>query len=84
MNALPRPRKPTALRYEAGSFEWAEALLEDTGRLTPEQVALVLEKNPDSPLTRTLRHYLIRLKRRDRLPGVKPRSTPPVKAALRR
>lgn len=56
------------------SFEWAEALLADTGRLTPEQVALVLERNPDTPLTRALRHYLIRLKRRDRRPGVKPKN----------
>jgi len=35
---------------EVGSFDWAEAVLADTGRLTPEQVALVLERNPDTPL----------------------------------
>ena len=58
----------------AGSFEWAETILANTGRLTPEQIASVLEKNPDRPLTSTLKHYLLRLKRRDRLSGVKPRN----------
>ena len=60
--------------YAEGSFEWAEAILAHTGRLTPEQVALVLEQNPDTPLTRTLKHYLLRLKRRERRSGVKPRN----------
>ena len=58
----------------AGSFEWAETILANTGRLTPEQIAAVLEKNPERPLTRTLKYYLLRLKRRDRLSGVKPRN----------
>jgi hypothetical protein len=67
-------RNPSVFTYEPGSFEWAETVLAGTGRLTPEQVALVLERNPDTPLTRTLRAYLIRLKRRDRRPGVKPKN----------
>ena len=74
MSALRRARNPGVYTYEAGSFEWAEALLADTGRLTPEQVALVLENNPDTALTSTLRHYLVRLKRRERISGVKPRN----------
>ncbi len=74
MSALRRARNPNVCTYEAGSFEWAEAVLADTDRLTPEQVAFVLERNPDTPLTRTLRAYLIRLKRRDRRPGVKPKN----------
>ena|SRR5262245_6135444 len=61
-------------RHAMGSFPWAEAILVGTGRLTPEQVALVFEKNPDTPLTRTLKHYLVRLKRRERRSGVKPRN----------
>ncbi len=65
MSALRRARTPSVCTYEAGSFEWAETVLAGTGRLTPEQVALVLERNPDTPLTRTLRAYLIRLKRRE-------------------
>ena len=74
MSALRRARNPNVCTYEAGSFEWAEAVLADTDRLTPEQVAFVLERNPDTPLTRTLRAYLIRLKRRDRRPGVRPKN----------
>ena len=74
MGTVRKRRKFTIRTRDAGSFEWAEALLADTGRLTPEQVALVLERNPDTPLTRALRHYLIRLKRRDRRPGVKPKN----------
>jgi hypothetical protein len=74
MSALRRTRNPSVCTDEAGSFEWAEAALADTGRLTPGQVALVLKRNPDTPLTRTLRHYLIRLMRRDRRPGVKPKN----------
>jgi hypothetical protein len=64
----------SSVSYVAGSFEWAETILAHTGRLTPEQIAAVLENNPDRPLTRTLKHYLLRLKRRDRLSGVKPRN----------
>src|SRR5438046_3372345 len=74
MGTVRKRRKFTIRTRDAGSFEWAEALLADTGRLTPEQVALVPERNPDTPLTRALRHYLIRLKRRDRRPGVKPKN----------
>jgi hypothetical protein len=60
--------------HEAGSFEWAEHILESTGRLTPDQVALALKTNPDTPLTRRLKHYLIRLKRRHRGSGVRARN----------
>jgi hypothetical protein len=74
MGAVRNRRNLSSCTGSVGSFEWAEALLAATGRLTPEQVALVLEKNPATPLTRTLRHYLIRLKRRDRRPGVKPKN----------
>ena len=73
MSAL-RSRSRSSANYAVGSFEWAEAILANTGRLTPEQVALVLENNPDTALTRTLRHYLVRLKRRERTSGVKPRN----------
>src|SRR5438874_3575751 len=74
MSAVRNRRNLSSYGANAGTFEWAEALLAATGRLTPEQVAQVLEKNPATPLTRTLRHYLIRLKRRDRRPGVKPKN----------
>jgi len=74
MSALRSAWNGNVCTCEAGSFDWAEAVLADTGRLTPEQVALVLERNPDTPLTKTLRAYLIRLKRRDRRPGVKPKN----------
>jgi hypothetical protein len=74
MGAVRNRRNLGSCAGTVGSFEWAEALLAATGRLTPEQVALVLEKNPATPLTRTLWHYLIRLKRRDRRPGVKPKN----------
>jgi hypothetical protein len=60
--------------HEAGSFAWAERILEDTGRLAPEQLALALQRNPDTPLTRSLKHYLIRLKRRQRGSGVRPKN----------
>ena len=69
-----RTKSRSNASYVAGGFEWAEAILASTGRLTPEQIAAVLEKNPDRPLTRTLKHYLLRLKRRDRRSGVKPRN----------
>ena len=69
-----RSRSRSSANYAVGSFEWAEAILANTGRLTPEQLALVLENNPDTALTRTLRHYLVRLKRRERTSGVKPRN----------
>jgi hypothetical protein len=71
MSAL-RTRKLGA--DEAGSFAWAEQILEDTGRLAPGQLALVLQRNPDTPLTRSLKHYLIRLKRRHRGSGVRPKN----------
>src|SRR6266536_3117445 len=74
MSALRSAWNGNACTCEAESFDWAEAVLADTGRLTPEQVALVLERNPDTPLTKTLRAYLIRLKRRERRPGVKPKN----------
>jgi hypothetical protein len=73
MSTMRAESRPTA-RHPVGSFPWAEAILVDTGRLTPEHVALVFEKNPDTPLTRTLKHYLVRLKRRERRSGVKPRN----------
>jgi hypothetical protein len=74
MGAVRNKRNLSSCAGNLGSFQWAESLLAATGRLTPEQVALVLERNPATPLTRTLRHYLIRLKRRDRRPGVKPKN----------
>jgi len=73
MNTL-RAKSKLTIHHPIGSFDWAEAILADTRRLTPEQVALVLQKNPETPLTRTLRHYLVRLKRRERRSGVKPRN----------
>jgi hypothetical protein len=73
MSTMRARSRPTA-QHPVGSFGWAEAILADTGRLAPEQLALVLEKNPETPLTRSLKHYLVRLKRRERRSGVKPRN----------
>jgi hypothetical protein len=71
MGAIRKTRNSSLCTHEVGKFDWAEVILADTGRLTPEQVALVLERNPDTPLTRILRAYLIGLKRRERRPGAK-------------
>src|SRR5438445_635908 len=48
---------------ETGSFEWAETLLATNGRLSAEDLALVLETNQGKALTPTLNGYLIKLLR---------------------
>jgi hypothetical protein len=59
---------------ETGSFEWAETLLATNGRLSAEDLALVLETNQGKALTPTLNGYLIKLLRRAREPGRKPKN----------
>jgi hypothetical protein len=61
---------------EAGSFAWAEIRLLKSRSLSAEDLALVLENNPDKPLTPVLRDYAIKFLRKQRERGRKGRSAP--------
>jgi hypothetical protein len=64
--------EPTGLP-EPGSISWAEQLLRTNKRLSGDELALVIEKNPNPLLPQTLRDYEISFLRRERKRGVKPR-----------
>jgi hypothetical protein len=70
-NPNPVQAEPTGLP-EPGSISWAEQLLRKNKRLSGDELALLIEKNPNPLLPRTLRDYEISFLRRTRKRGVKP------------
>jgi hypothetical protein len=70
-NPNPVQAEPTGLP-EPGSISWAEQLLRKNKRLSGDELALLIEKNPTPLLPQTLRDYEISFLRRERKRGVKP------------
>jgi hypothetical protein len=66
-----RARRPSTLPT-AGSFEWARGQLAKYRRLSEEDLALVLEKNPGVPLPPDLLEAALKLLRRKQPRGRKP------------
>jgi hypothetical protein len=67
-------KNPNSVQAElTGSISWAEQLLRKNKRLSGDELALLIEKNPNPLLPQALSDYEISLLRRTRKRGVKPK-----------
>ena len=63
MARIHKRAESVAQNLTPGSFRWATALLAGLKRLTGDELALVLECNPEKPLSSDLRNYAIKFLR---------------------